>query len=238
MQIREEVNFTKGRIIVRGKLVTRGKAKRADYILYYKPNIRSPSSRPKTITVDFGKGSTSFIYKIAVDTGSATRLTNAKIGEESRPAFPRDGKRIAYCYSPGNGAHSSIVIGNMDGSDLRPWSPSESNDFSPVFSPDNKTLVFSRSGFYGSYSPIAQPHPHAWRFDASDLDGTNVRVTASDGRRVENIMQVGLVRDFPKEKDAWHEVDKLGLTVRINEDPCVGRIQTDLNATLHEKCSV
>jgi type I site-specific restriction endonuclease len=39
MQIREEANFTKGRIIVRGKLVTRGKAKRADYILYYKPNI-------------------------------------------------------------------------------------------------------------------------------------------------------------------------------------------------------
>jgi type I restriction enzyme R subunit len=39
MHIREEVNFTKGRIIVRGKLVTRGKAKRADYILYYKPNI-------------------------------------------------------------------------------------------------------------------------------------------------------------------------------------------------------
>ena len=39
LQIREEVSFTKGRIIVRGKLVTRGKAKRADYILYYKPNI-------------------------------------------------------------------------------------------------------------------------------------------------------------------------------------------------------
>jgi type I restriction enzyme, R subunit len=38
-QIREEVRFTKGRIIVRGKLVTRGLGKRADYILYYKPNI-------------------------------------------------------------------------------------------------------------------------------------------------------------------------------------------------------
>jgi type I restriction enzyme, R subunit len=38
-QIREEVSFTKGRIIVRGKLVTRGKAKRADYILHYKSNI-------------------------------------------------------------------------------------------------------------------------------------------------------------------------------------------------------
>ncbi len=38
-QIREEVSFTKGRIIVRGKLHTRGEQKRADYILYYKPNI-------------------------------------------------------------------------------------------------------------------------------------------------------------------------------------------------------
>jgi type I restriction enzyme R subunit len=38
-QIREEVSFTKGRIIVRGKLHTRGEIKRADYILYYKSNI-------------------------------------------------------------------------------------------------------------------------------------------------------------------------------------------------------
>jgi type I restriction enzyme, R subunit len=34
-QIRREVYFTNGRIIVRGKLVSRGKAKRADYVLYY-----------------------------------------------------------------------------------------------------------------------------------------------------------------------------------------------------------
>lgn len=38
-QIREEVTFTKGRIIVRGKLHTRGESKRADYVLYYKSNI-------------------------------------------------------------------------------------------------------------------------------------------------------------------------------------------------------
>jgi type I restriction enzyme, R subunit len=38
-QVREEVSFTKGRIIVRGKLHTRGELKRADYILYYKSNI-------------------------------------------------------------------------------------------------------------------------------------------------------------------------------------------------------
>ncbi|MDE2676433.1 MAG: DEAD/DEAH box helicase family protein [Gemmatimonadota bacterium] len=38
-QLREEVSFTQGRIIVRGRLVTRGKRKRADYILDFKPSI-------------------------------------------------------------------------------------------------------------------------------------------------------------------------------------------------------
>ena len=38
-QIREEFSFTAGRIYVKGNLWTRGKQKRADYILYYKPNI-------------------------------------------------------------------------------------------------------------------------------------------------------------------------------------------------------
>ena len=42
LQIGEEVSFTKGRIIVRGKLVSRGQAKRADYALYFKPNIPVP----------------------------------------------------------------------------------------------------------------------------------------------------------------------------------------------------
>ena len=38
-QIREEVAFTAGKIMVKGKTVKRGQAKRADYILYHKPNI-------------------------------------------------------------------------------------------------------------------------------------------------------------------------------------------------------
>ena len=40
LQIREEFGFTKGRIIVRGKLVSRGQGKRADYVLNFKPSIR------------------------------------------------------------------------------------------------------------------------------------------------------------------------------------------------------
>mgnify|MGYP002345980126 CR=1 FL=1 len=38
-QIHEEAYFTKGRVMVRGKTVRRGEAKKADYLLFYKPNI-------------------------------------------------------------------------------------------------------------------------------------------------------------------------------------------------------
>jgi type I restriction enzyme R subunit len=38
-QIRENVHLTSGRVIVRGRMTTRGKAKFADYVLYFKPNV-------------------------------------------------------------------------------------------------------------------------------------------------------------------------------------------------------
>lgn len=55
-QIREEVSFTDGRIIVQGKLYTRGKQKRADYILYYKPNIPLVIIEAKANTWPVGDG--------------------------------------------------------------------------------------------------------------------------------------------------------------------------------------
>ena len=55
-QICEEVGFTKGRIIVRGKLVTRRQAKRADYILNYKPNIPQALIETKDTTRCVGDG--------------------------------------------------------------------------------------------------------------------------------------------------------------------------------------
>ncbi len=56
LQIREEVSFTKGRIMVRGKLVARGKGKRADYILYYKPNLPIALIEAKDNTHSVGDG--------------------------------------------------------------------------------------------------------------------------------------------------------------------------------------
>jgi type I restriction enzyme, R subunit len=55
-QIREELSFTKGRIIVRGKLHTRGQQKRADYVLYYKSNIPIAVIEAKENNLSVGAG--------------------------------------------------------------------------------------------------------------------------------------------------------------------------------------
>jgi type I restriction enzyme, R subunit len=55
-QIREEVGFTDGRIYVRGRIHARGTQKRADYILYYKPNIPLAIIEAKDSTHTVGAG--------------------------------------------------------------------------------------------------------------------------------------------------------------------------------------
>lgn len=55
-QLREEVYFTKGRVIVRGKTVRRGEAKKADYLLYYKPNLPIAVIEAKDNTHNVGDG--------------------------------------------------------------------------------------------------------------------------------------------------------------------------------------
>jgi hypothetical protein len=51
------------------------------------------------------------------------------------------------------------------------------------------------------------------------------RVTSADGTRVEHGTPIGLVRDFPKDRDAWREVDRLGILIRINDDPRPERVR-------------
>ena len=55
-QVREEVAVTNGRVIVRGKRVSRASAKRADYVLYYKPNIPIAIVEAKDNTHTVGAG--------------------------------------------------------------------------------------------------------------------------------------------------------------------------------------
>jgi len=55
-QVREEVSFTDGRIFVKGDKTARGEKKRADIILYYKPNIPVAIIEAKDNSHDIGSG--------------------------------------------------------------------------------------------------------------------------------------------------------------------------------------
>lgn len=55
-QVREEVSFTNGRIFVKGEKTVRGERKRADFILYYKPNIPVAIIEAKDNTHSVGSG--------------------------------------------------------------------------------------------------------------------------------------------------------------------------------------
>jgi type I restriction enzyme, R subunit len=55
-QVREEVTFTRGRVIVRGKLHSRGQARRADFILYHQPNLPLAVIEAKVNTLPVGAG--------------------------------------------------------------------------------------------------------------------------------------------------------------------------------------
>lgn len=145
---------------------------------------RSPSARIESVTIspngkllaiDLWIRDSSFIYKVDVVSGNATRLTDAKAGGESSPAFSPDGTRIAYSYSPGKGQPSSIITQNVGDSNVHAWPSSGEGDYWPEFSLDGKTIIFTRFAYYGSYSPVAQPHPHEWDLYAADSDGGNVR---------------------------------------------------------------
>jgi type I restriction enzyme R subunit len=55
-QVLEEHYFTKGRVVVRGKTVARGEARKADYLLFYKPNIPLAIVEAKDNTHAVGDG--------------------------------------------------------------------------------------------------------------------------------------------------------------------------------------
>jgi integrase len=51
------------------------------------------------------------------------------------------------------------------------------------------------------------------------------RVASADGRRVEHTTPIGLVQKFPKDEDAWREIDRLGILIRINDNTSSSRIR-------------
>ena len=85
-QLREEIYFTKGRVIVRGKTVKRGEAKKADYLLFYKPNIPMAVVEAKDNNHTVGDGMQQALgYAEILDVPFASRATATNIESEANP---------------------------------------------------------------------------------------------------------------------------------------------------------
>jgi Tol biopolymer transport system component len=137
----------------------------------------APSGR--TIAFSYSKEGSCFIYKADLTSGAATRLTSAKAGCESDPAFSKDGKMIAYSFSSPENPHSNLYLINADGTNPHLLLETDADDIQPVFAPDGRTLYFMRSLFFGHYSPIVRPRRHDLDLFVIDLKSKKVESITS-----------------------------------------------------------
>ena len=126
----------------------------------------------KFIATTYVRASVWHIYKIAMDTGNATRLTDATTGEESSPAFSPDGKLVAYsCVSYKD--YQRIVIMNVDGSSPRTLPGSGTANLDPTFSPSGEKIYFRRAE--------PRPHEHRWDLFSMEIDGSSLTQLTHEG---------------------------------------------------------
>lgn len=115
------------------------------------------------IVFSVARGKTCFLYKADIATGTMQRVTSAKDGCESDPAFSPDGRQLAFTYAPENGEHAAVMLANSDGSGARVLLPADHDNLQPVFVPHSSQIMFVRSGAFEHHSPLVDNRRH--KFD-------------------------------------------------------------------------
>ena len=72
---------------------------------------------------------------------------------------------------------------------------------------------------------ISEDHSRKYAARKEKPGCSDTGFASADGRRVEHNTPIGLVQKFPKDEDAWREVDRLGILIRINDAPSSSRIR-------------
>jgi Tol biopolymer transport system component len=138
-----------------------------------------------------------FLYKVALDSGSAIRLTTGSAGFETSPSYSPDGKQIGFAYTAQRGQPSRIYVMDADGKTPHPLytAPVNGNDFFPRFAPDD-SIYFARTAFFGNYSPIARPSLHEW--DIYSVNARDGQVRQITNKRLYRVTEPSLSRDGKK----------------------------------------
>ncbi len=93
-QVREEVSLTAGRVVVRGKLVSRAKCKRADYVLSHKVNLPLAVVEAKDNSHGVGDGMQQALeYAEMIDVPFAYSSNGDRFLEHDRTGTPRRPER-------------------------------------------------------------------------------------------------------------------------------------------------
>lgn len=156
------------------------------------PEISSVNFSPdsKFIVFAYTKGKTSHLFSAALTDGSASRLTKSDCTAESDPAFSPSGDALAFSCA----GHLYLI--KTSDHEAHQIVPSDGHDVLPKFSPDGRKIYFGRYGYYGNYSPIAQPGAHEWNIFVVNLaDGKVQRLTN------ENFYGIGEISISPEGKE-------------------------------------
>jgi type I restriction enzyme R subunit len=92
-QIREEVYFTKGRVIVRGQSSTRGEPKKADYVLSYKPGLALAVVEAKDNNHPVGGGMQQALEYSNIQRLGWVKKESRQLASTESPAFQDYGSR-------------------------------------------------------------------------------------------------------------------------------------------------
>jgi dipeptidyl aminopeptidase/acylaminoacyl peptidase len=117
-------------------------------------------------------------------------LTNSDCDQEYDPDFSPLGDAIAYSCA------GHIYLWTKNASEARLLISSDGKDAFPRFSPNGRRVYFARYGYYGSYSPIAQPHAHEWNLYVIELADKTIHALTN-----ENFYGIGELSISPDGKE-------------------------------------
>jgi hypothetical protein len=108
------------------------------------------------------RGSSTFLYRKDLATGTTVRLTKASRGNESEASFSHQGKLLVYSFATAPDSLSAVWMVSEDGGNPHPLTGDHEDALHPVFAPDDSTVFYAVSRLTGNYSPIVRPARHDW----------------------------------------------------------------------------
>ena len=161
------------------------------------------------------------IFLVSPKTGKVVNLTQTREIAEQGPVWSPDGRYLAYEVKAKTSAAYEIDVYDMvmrEVKHLTTGTPQDKGNYSPIWSKDGKSIVYTQDHAKGTDSNIfiadvatgkstlLTPHDGEQRFSADDLspDGTTILLTSNAANGYDNI---GLL-DIAAKKITWLTKDK------------------------------